>query len=41
MKWRCNVCRYVHDGDSPPEICPICDVGPEQFVKYDVGPPGK
>jgi flavin reductase (DIM6/NTAB) family NADH-FMN oxidoreductase RutF/rubredoxin len=30
-KWRCNVCGYVHEGDRPPEVCPVCGVGPEEF----------
>lgn len=32
MKWRCTVCGYIHEGDRPPEKCPICGVGPEKFV---------
>jgi flavin reductase (DIM6/NTAB) family NADH-FMN oxidoreductase RutF/rubredoxin len=31
-KWLCKVCGYVHEGDSPPETCPVCGVGPEEFV---------
>ena len=23
-KWKCTVCGYIHDGDTPPEICPVC-----------------
>lgn len=30
-KWLCTVCNYIHEGDSPPDICPICGVGPEMF----------
>ena len=22
--WRCVVCGYVHRGDAPPEVCPVC-----------------
>ncbi|AGA69076.1 conserved protein of DIM6/NTAB family [Desulfitobacterium dichloroeliminans LMG P-21439] len=32
-KWKCLVCGYIHEGDNPPEVCPICGVGPEQFEK--------
>ena len=32
--WRCIVCGYNHTGDSPPDICPICGVGPEEFKPY-------
>ena len=31
-KWRCKVCGYEHEGDLPPLVCPICGVGPEEFV---------
>ena len=27
----CNVCNYVHEGDKPPEVCPNCGVGPDEF----------
>jgi rubrerythrin len=30
-KWRCVVCDYIHEGDEPPEVCPVCGVGPDQF----------
>ncbi|MEG0309958.1 MAG: flavin reductase [Eubacterium sp.] len=30
-KWRCTVCGYIHEGDTPPEKCPICGVGPDKF----------
>lgn len=23
-KWVCSVCGYVHEGDTPPEKCPVC-----------------
>lgn len=29
--WRCMVCGYEHTGDNPPESCPVCGVGPEEF----------
>jgi rubrerythrin len=32
-KWKCTVCNYVHEGDQPPDICPVCGVGKEYFVK--------
>ena len=31
-KWRCTVCGYEHDGDSPPAKCPICGAGAEEFT---------
>ena len=30
-KWKCVVCGYIHEGDTPPEECPLCGVGPEDF----------
>ncbi len=34
-KWVCKVCGYVHEGDVPPETCPICGVGAEEFERLD------
>jgi len=30
-KFICTVCGYVHEGDTPPEVCPTCGVGPDKF----------
>ncbi len=30
-KWICTVCGYIHQGDTPPNQCPICKVGPDKF----------
>ena len=32
-KFVCNVCGYVHEGDSAPEVCPVCKVGAEKFTE--------
>ena len=32
-KWVCPVCGYVHEGDVPPEKCPICKVPGEKFTE--------
>lgn len=24
IKWKCNNCGYVHEGKTPPKICPAC-----------------
>ena len=32
MKFVCQVCGYVHEGDAAPEKCPQCGVGPEKFT---------
>ena len=31
MKYVCQVCGYVYEGDNPPEKCPVCGVGPDKF----------
>ena len=30
-KWVCKVCGYVYEGETPPDECPICGVGPDEF----------
>ncbi len=30
--WSCRVCGYVHEGGAPPQVCPVCAVGPDQFL---------
>ena len=32
-KYVCSVCGYVHEGDNPPEACPLCKAPAEKFVK--------
>ena len=32
-KWVCSVCGYVHEGDTPPEKCPVCKVPGSKFVE--------
>ena len=36
-KWVCSVCGYVHEGDTPPERCPICKVPASKFNKMEEG----
>ncbi len=31
MKYVCQVCGYVYEGDNPPEKCPVCGVGADKF----------
>ncbi|MBR1608312.1 MAG: NADH peroxidase [Kiritimatiellae bacterium] len=35
MKFVCSVCGYVHEGDTPPESCPICKAPAEKFTKQE------
>ena len=30
-KFICTVCGYIHEGNTPPEICPICKVSADKF----------
>jgi len=32
--WRCNVCGYVHQGETPPEYCPVCGASAAEFALY-------
>lgn len=36
-KWRCTVCGYVHEGDTPPAQCPQCKVPAEKFEEVKEG----
>ncbi|MFV0437309.1 MAG: rubredoxin-like domain-containing protein [Desulfopila sp.] len=32
-KWKCTVCGYIHEGETPPEQCPLCKAPAEKFVE--------
>lgn len=32
-KWVCSVCGYVHEGEQPPEACPICKAPASKFME--------
>jgi rubrerythrin len=32
-KFVCTVCGYIHEGNEPPEICPVCKVGADKFTE--------
>lgn len=34
-KFVCTVCGYIHEGENPPEKCPICKVGPDRFKEME------
>ena len=34
-KFVCSVCGYVHEGDSAPDVCPICKAPAEKFQKQE------
>ena len=32
-KWKCMVCGYIHEGEFPPEFCPVCKADRTKFVE--------
>ena len=34
-QWKCEVCGYIHDGESPPDRCPVCSAPADRFVPVD------
>jgi len=34
-KWKCTVCGYIHEGEAPPDICPVCGAHKFQFILYE------
>ena len=34
-KFICGVCGYVHEGDAPPDKCPICKVSASKFIEQE------
>ena len=33
MSWKCTVCGYIHEGNAPPETCPVCSAPASVFEK--------
>lgn len=33
-KWQCTVCGYIHEGEEPPEICPVCGADKSKFIEF-------
>jgi len=31
--FKCSVCNFIHEGDSPFDKCPKCGMGSEKFVE--------
>ena len=40
-KWECTVCGYIHEGDEPPEKCPVCGADRSKFVEVDPAEEGE
>ena len=36
--WKCLICGELVEGDEPPAACPVCGVGPEQFIEVESEP---
>ncbi|MBU0986379.1 MAG: rubredoxin [Proteobacteria bacterium] len=32
-KWKCTVCGYIHEGEEPPDTCPVCGADRSKFVE--------
>ena len=32
-KWECTVCGYIHEGEEPPDECPVCAADKSLFVE--------
>lgn len=32
-KWECTICGYIHEGDEPPDECPVCGADKSKFVE--------
>ena len=39
-KWVCRICGYVHEGDEPPAVCPLCKHPSTDFEKVVDAPKG-
>lgn len=31
--WKCTVCGYIHEGEEPPEKCPVCHADRSEFIE--------
>lgn len=36
-RWRCIICGYIHVGEKPPYVCPICNAPQKMFELIDDG----
>ena len=37
-KYVCLICGYVHEGDEPPAVCPVCGAAADKFKEMGVAP---
>jgi isopentenyl diphosphate isomerase/L-lactate dehydrogenase-like FMN-dependent dehydrogenase len=36
-RWVCVICNYVHEGDEPPDRCPVCNATKDKFRLLEEG----
>ena len=34
-RWKCTICGYVHTGETPPAICPVCGADRSAFIPIE------
>ncbi len=34
-KWICTICGHIHEGDEPPDVCPVCGAPKSDFEEYE------
>ena len=34
-KWKCEICGYIAEGETAPEVCAVCGAGAEVFAESD------
>ncbi len=40
-KWECTVCGYIHEGEEPPDECPVCGADANMFEQvFETSDPG-
>jgi len=37
MLWECTICHYMHKGEAPPNICPLCKNDSSYFAQVEEG----
>lgn len=38
-KWQCTVCGYIHEGEEPPNECPVCGADKSKFEEVKESAP--
>lgn len=33
-KFVCTICGYIHEGDAPPAVCPVCQAPADKFEEF-------